>query len=158
MKAYTYIRYLVEYNLMNIFKIQISSKKKVILTQDIIFNELLFYNSIEVDIIDKLYKEIKDIIKVYQLSNIQQQDEEYNTDSDLAQEDKYNFKDAEENYYKQEKQLDDMKTLAKGIKLMLSTLQSTLEVENNLLRAIRTSQLSREVIEDILQQNIQGEQ
>ena len=47
-----YIGYLVGYNLMNIFQIYILSKKKVIRTRDVQFNEQLLYNNLQPDLVN----------------------------------------------------------------------------------------------------------
>jgi hypothetical protein len=63
----------------------------VISTQDVTFNETLFYDPREVDMAGELYKEIEDVIEVYQLPSIQQRGHEHNTDTnsdlDLTQKD-----------------------------------------------------------------------
>jgi hypothetical protein len=64
-EARAFIGYLVGYDSTNIFKIWISSKKKVILTRDVTFNETLFYDSRKVDMAGELYEEIEDVIEVY---------------------------------------------------------------------------------------------
>jgi hypothetical protein len=61
-----YVGHLVRYDSMNIFRIWVPSKKKVISTWDVIFNEALFYNPKVLDEGADLCEEIEDNIQVYQ--------------------------------------------------------------------------------------------
>ena len=138
-EARAFIGYLVGYDSMNIFKIWVPSKKKIISTWDVTFKESLFYDSKEINAVGKLYKEIKDIIKVYQLPNIQQQDNNEHSldmDMDLLQENANKFSNAYKNQQKQNQQINNMEKLIKGIEPMLPTLCSTPEVRNSSSSAV----------------------
>jgi hypothetical protein len=155
MEAHAFIGYLVEYDSMKIYKIWVLSKKKVISTRDVTFKESLFYDLKETDTASELYKEIEDVIEVYQLPSIQQREEEHSdtdSDSDLAWEHEEEFSDAHENNQEQEQQTHNIEELIRGVEPMLPTPQSTPEAENSSSTA---NPHSREIIEGISQQNIQ---
>src|SRR4051812_46188246 len=86
---------------------------------------------------DNLYKEIEEVIKVYQLLNIQQHNNEHSSDMDsdthmdLTQENKDKFMDTQENSQEQTLQADNIETLAEGTKPMLLTLHSTPGARNS---------------------------
>ena len=51
-----HIRYLVGYNLMNIFWVYILSEKKIIRIRDVKFNKQLLYNDLQPDFINLLWE------------------------------------------------------------------------------------------------------
>ena len=79
-----HIRYLVGYDSTNIFRIWIPSKKKVIRTRDVTFNEMLFYDPSAPDISQVLQSEPEQIVEVVDLATSQPLTDglEIDTDSD----------------------------------------------------------------------------
>lgn len=59
-----HIGYLLGYDSTNIFKIWIPSRRKIIRTRDVTFNETLFYNPNEVDLFHLLREEVEQIVQV----------------------------------------------------------------------------------------------
>jgi hypothetical protein len=79
-----HIGYLVEYDSTNIFHIWIPSKKKVIRTRDVTFNEMLLYDPSAPDISQVLQLEPEQIVEVVDLATSQPLTDglEIDTDSD----------------------------------------------------------------------------
>jgi hypothetical protein len=71
LKPRAHIGYLVGYDSTNIFRIWIPSKKKVIRTRDVTFNETLFYDPGTPDISELLQLEAEQIIEVVNLATSQ---------------------------------------------------------------------------------------
>jgi hypothetical protein len=62
-----YIGYLMGYDSSNIYRIWISSKKKVIRIRDVTFNEQLFYDSAEINLGHILREETEQLVKILDL-------------------------------------------------------------------------------------------
>jgi hypothetical protein len=89
LKPRAHIGYLVGYDSTNIFQIWIPSKKKVVRTRDIIFDETLFYDPSTPDITQQLRVEAEQVIEVMDMTSsqplIDRLELDTNTDSDLDQ-------------------------------------------------------------------------
>ncbi|KAI9759404.1 MAG: hypothetical protein M1840_003363, partial [Geoglossum simile] len=136
----------------------------VILTRDVTFKELLFYDPKEIDTEDEIYEEIGDVIEVYQFPNIQQRHDEHDSDSDsdVSQEDEDEFEDTQESNRDKELRDNDTETLSRATKPILPTPESTPEAEESSLSAAqskdghtRTGQHSKRINSDISEENIQ---
>ena len=64
-----YISYLISYNSINIYRIQILYKGIVISIRDVIFNKKTFFNGKRTDILKDLYAKLDTLIKKIQLPN-----------------------------------------------------------------------------------------
>lgn len=107
-----YIGHLVGYDSTNIFRIWISSKKKVVSTRDVTFNEELFYDPRVLDVSQQLRKGIEEIIEVFEFPRFQQQEEdiEHDSDTDSDIDPILNVEDEdqqEEDLYQQEQRLQE---------------------------------------------------
>jgi hypothetical protein len=89
LKPRAHIGYLVGYDSMNIFRIWIPSKKQVVRTRDVTFNETLFYNPNTPDITQQLRVEAEQVIEVVDMASsqplIDRLELDTDTDSDLDQ-------------------------------------------------------------------------
>src|SRR5436190_3976269 len=64
-----HIGYLVGYDSMNIYRIWMPSKKKIIRTRDVTFNKKLFYNPKEPDLAQILQLDVEQIVEVVDISS-----------------------------------------------------------------------------------------
>jgi hypothetical protein len=79
-----HIGYLVGYESTNIFRVWVPSKKKVIKTRDVTFNEQLFYNPTEIDLASLLRREPEELVEVVEFpSDPTLLSEQLDLDSDL---------------------------------------------------------------------------
>ncbi|KAI9861619.1 MAG: hypothetical protein M1813_005229 [Trichoglossum hirsutum] len=90
----------------------ISSKKKVVSTRDVTFNEELFYDSRVLDVSQQLRKGIEEIIEVFEFPRFQQQEKniEHDSDTDSDIDLILNVEDEdqqEEDLYQQEQRLQE---------------------------------------------------
>ena len=89
LKSRAHIGYLVGYDSTNIFRIWIPSKKQVIRTRDVTFDETLFYDPGTLDITQQLQVEAEQVIEVVDMASsqplIDRLDLDTDTDSDLDQ-------------------------------------------------------------------------
>jgi hypothetical protein len=81
-----YIGYLVGYESSNIYRIWIPSKKKVITTRDVTFNESLFYNPDEPRLDSQLKEAAPDTIVVARQDHFDEIDSEYSIDDGVLPE------------------------------------------------------------------------
>jgi hypothetical protein len=82
LKSRAHIGYLVGYDSTNIFRIWIPSKKQVIRTRDVTFDEMLFYDPGTLDITQQLQIEAEQVIEVVDMASSQPLIDRLNLDID----------------------------------------------------------------------------
>ena len=65
------IDYFVNYDFMNIFRIWIFSKKRIIKTKNVIFDHSKFYNHIKINLVQILAQSIESVVKMLNFSKMQ---------------------------------------------------------------------------------------
>jgi hypothetical protein len=160
-----HIGYLVRYDSTNIFCIWILSKKKVIRTRDVIFDENLFYDLNKPDLAQLLQEEVEQIVEVVNILSLillkaSQLQESLDLDTDLKSENKASPSLTDTSARRKEADITDSHTQilptpenTPGPQDLNTQLEHTIEphLDESL---IATTTTTREIISDFSEVNI----